>query len=189
MNARTSITYPLRIDELACAPWAGTIGITFCPGKCGDSVFGTPWQRDLDLDLGVIKTWGADAALTLVEAHELHSLQVPTLGDGFRRQQIEWHHLPIVDVSVPDEAFHRLWRVAGPAVLHTLRRGGKVLVHCRGGLGRAGTVAAALLIELGETPQEALRKVRAARPGAVETRGQERYVAGYKRMFDPEEGG
>lgn len=60
-----------------------------------------------------------------------------------------------------------------------------MLVHCRGGLGRAGTVAAALLIELGETPREALRKVRAARPGAVETRGQERYIAAYKRMFDP----
>lgn len=56
MNERTRITHPLRIDELACTPWAaGTIGITFCPGKCGDSVFGSPWQRDLDLRLGARK--------------------------------------------------------------------------------------------------------------------------------------
>ena len=44
MKARTSISHPLRIDELACAPWApGTIGITFCPGKCGDSIFDSTW--------------------------------------------------------------------------------------------------------------------------------------------------
>ena len=41
--------------------------------------------------------------------------------------------------------------------------------HCRGGIGRAGTVASRLLlIELGAaTPDEALRRVRKARPGAA----------------------
>jgi ADP-ribosyl-[dinitrogen reductase] hydrolase len=63
-----------------------------------------------------------------------------------------------------------------------------VLVHCRGGLGRAGTVAGALLIKLGETPERALRKVRAARPRAGETLGQERYLAAYTRMLEQEEG-
>jgi len=33
-----------------------------------------------------------------------------------------------------------------------------------------------LLIELGEAPLQALHRVRAARPGAVETREQELYV-------------
>lgn len=40
-----------------------------------------------------------------------------------------------------------------------------------------GTVASRLLVELGvATPEEALRRVRAARPGAVETWDQERCV-------------
>jgi ADP-ribosyl-[dinitrogen reductase] hydrolase len=41
-----------------------------------------------------------------------------------------------------------------------------------------GSVAARLLIELGESPTVALKPVRAARPGAVETREQEAYVLG-----------
>jgi ADP-ribosyl-[dinitrogen reductase] hydrolase len=54
-----------------------------------------------------------------------------------------------------------------------------VLVHCKGGLGRAGTVAALMLLELGMTPSDAIRMVRQARKGAIETPGQEQYVRGW----------
>jgi protein-tyrosine phosphatase len=59
-----------------------------------------------------------------------------------------------------------------------LRWGSRVLVHCRGGLGRAGTVSARLLVELGVPPVEAIRQVRRVRVGAIETAAQERYVLG-----------
>jgi hypothetical protein len=52
-----------------------------------------------------------------------------------------------------------------------------------GGLGRAGTVAACLLIESGVAPSEAIRKVRTARSGAIETREQERYIMAYRQRF------
>ena len=53
-----------------------------------------------------------------------------------------------------------------------------MLVHCRGGLGRAGTVAARLLVEFGEGPDEAMRRVREARSRyAIETKSQEAHVA------------
>ena len=54
--------------------------------------------------------------------------------------------------------------------------GESVVVHCRGGLGRTGLIAVRLLVELGESPVSALVRVRAARPGAVETVEQEKYV-------------
>jgi ADP-ribosyl-[dinitrogen reductase] hydrolase len=44
------------------------------------------------------------------------------------------------------------------------------LVYCCGGLGRAGTIAARLLVELGAEPITAIAGVRKARPGAIETR-------------------
>jgi ADP-ribosyl-[dinitrogen reductase] hydrolase len=50
------------------------------------------------------------------------------------------------------------------------------VVHCRGGLGRAGTVAACLLIEFGTSPAEAITLVQTQRPGAIETMAQENYV-------------
>jgi protein-tyrosine phosphatase len=53
------------------------------------------------------------------------------------------------------------------------------VIHCRGGLGRSGTVAAACLVALGHGPAEAIERVRAARPGAVESRSQEEWVRSY----------
>ena len=89
-----------------------------------------------------------------------------------------WFHLPIVDVSIPDERFEQEWDVAGEELRTMLRRRLDVLVHCRGGLGRAGTIAARLLIELGVEPTKRIENVKAARPGAIETRDQERFVKG-----------
>jgi ADP-ribosyl-[dinitrogen reductase] hydrolase len=79
-------------------------------------------------------------------------------------------------VSIPDERFERAWDVAGEELRSILRTGSSVLVHCRGGLGRAGTIAARLLVELGTEPATAIANVRAVRPGAIETSDQERFV-------------
>ena len=48
--------------------------------------------------------------------------------------------LAIVDVSTPDAGFEQQWEVAGDALRNLLRSGRDVVVHCRGGLGRAGTI-------------------------------------------------
>ena len=113
-----------------------------------------------------------------MESKELILLRVPGLGEEVVRRGLLWFHLPIVDVSTPDEHFERQWDVAGDELRTLLRNGRDVLVHCRGGLGRAGTIASRLLIELGMEPATAIRKVRAVRPGAIETHEQERYVFG-----------
>jgi ADP-ribosyl-[dinitrogen reductase] hydrolase len=69
-------------------------------------------------------------------------------------------------------------RVAGEELRSILRRKLDVLVHCRGGLGRARTIAARLLVELGMEPVNAIASVRAVRPGAIETREQEKFILG-----------
>jgi ADP-ribosyl-[dinitrogen reductase] hydrolase len=175
---RTSLTHPLRIDPLEAGAAGGLVGITFCPGKCGPSAQSHAWAHDLDTDLDAIAAWGPGAVVTLIEAHEFRMLKVPDLGERIRARGMAWHHLPVVDLAAPDARFEAGWRDAGPALAARLREGGRVLVHCRGGLGRAGTVAARLLVELGAGPDDAIRRVRAARPGAIETPAQERYVRG-----------
>ncbi|WP_247395425.1 MULTISPECIES: cyclin-dependent kinase inhibitor 3 family protein [unclassified Bradyrhizobium] len=136
------------------------------------------WVRDLTLDLDGIRDWGAAAVVTLLEPKELVLLRVERLGEEILRRNILWFHLPIVDVSIPDERFEREWVVAGEELRSILRSGSDVLVHCRGGLGRAGTIAARLLIELGMEPETAIARVRAVRSGAIETSQQERFVRG-----------
>jgi ADP-ribosyl-[dinitrogen reductase] hydrolase len=136
------------------------------------------WVRDLALDLDRIRDWRAAAVVTLLEPEELVLLRVERLGEEILRRNMLWFHLPIVDVSIPDERFEREWSVAGDKLRSMLRRRLDVLVHCRGGLGRAGTIAARLLIELGMEPTKAIEHVRAVRPGAIETNDQERFVKG-----------
>lgn len=173
---RTSLTHPLKIAALPAGPTFGRVGITFCPGKHDPHAMSGYWDRDLSLDLDVIRDWGAAAVVTLVEQNELRLLRVEQIGEEVIRRDMLWFHLPIVDVSTPDQEFEQRWSVTGDALRKLLRSGRDVLVHCRGGLGRAGTIGARLLIELGMEPTAAVRQVRAARPGAIETRDQEQYV-------------
>jgi len=184
-TTRTSRTHPLRIDEVLASDAGGVIGITFCPGKCGPSVSGYRWERDLVADLDVVSKWRPDAVLTLIERHELEMLGVIRLGEQIVARGIEWHHLPIVDVRPPDERFEAAWRTVGPLMHARLRSGGRILVHCRGGLGRAGTVAARLLVELDTAPAEAVRRVRAARPGAIESNEQLEHVLSLRAPARP----
>ena len=140
------------------------------------------WDRDLVLDLDAISDWGAAAVVTLLEPKELMLLVgVEGLGQEVSRRNMLWFHLPIVDVSIPSGKFEQTWDVAGEELRSILRRDLDVLVHCRGGLGRAGTIAARLLVELDMEPKKAIASVRAARPGAIETSDQEKFVLGIGR--------
>ena len=173
--ARTSLTHPLQIAELDTA-CGGLIGLTFCPGKQQTDGLTGAWARNLDADCDVIARWGASTVLTLIEAHELTELQVERLPAELAERNIAWHHLPIPDQDVPDERFLKAWPTLS-GELHALLAGGqRILIHCRGGLGRTGLVAACLLVERGFQANAAIRRVRAARPHAVETRAQEAYV-------------
>ena len=181
---RTSLTHPLQIAALSAGAECGRVGITFCPGKLDRHAMSGHWERDLALDLDRIRDWGAAAVVTLVEPQELTLLRVERLGEEVLRRGMLWFHLPIVDVSTPDEQFERQWN-ATAGELHTLLRSGRdVLVHCRGGLGRAGMIAGRLLVELGMKPATAIERVRAVRPGAIQTREQERYVLGVRRQIN-----
>jgi ADP-ribosyl-[dinitrogen reductase] hydrolase len=73
---RTSLTHPLEIAKLSSGPAFGSVGITFCPGKCDRHAMPGSWDRDLSLDLNVIRDWRAAAVVTLVEQKELIVLQV-----------------------------------------------------------------------------------------------------------------
>ena len=173
---RTSLTHPLAIAEVPVGPGMGRIGLTFCPGKHQPHAATGAWARDLDLDLDAVAEWGAVAVVTLIEVAEMKALNVARKGEKVAERHMAWHHLPIPDVTAPGAAFEAAWRTVGADLRARLRAGFDVLVHCKGGLGRAGTVAARLLVELGWEPAEALAAVRRVRPGAVETMAQERHV-------------
>ncbi|HEV7662665.1 MAG TPA: dual specificity protein phosphatase family protein [Chloroflexota bacterium] len=82
-------------------------------------------------------------------------------------------HLPVPDFTPPTQ---QQLRQGVAAISTALAAGTRVVVHCRGGLGRTGTLLAAYLVTQGRTPSAAIAEVRAARPGSIETQQQEAAV-------------
>ncbi|MCO7226739.1 cyclin-dependent kinase inhibitor 3 family protein [Pleionea sp. CnH1-48] len=172
---KTSVTHPLRIDYVEVTS-GGRIGLTFCPGKQGYGLYGGEWQRDLQLDLESVQQWGALHLISLMEVHEFELLGVSQFAEAVKASNLKWHHLPIKDMDIPGDAFEHLWQQVKDDLHQTLAEQGAVVIHCRGGLGRTGMLAARMLIESGVSPEKAILKVRQARPGSIETYAQEEYV-------------
>jgi len=177
MTIRTSLSHPLRIDEVPVPGTMGVIGMTLCPGKIQQNGITGAWARDLEKDLQAIETWGATTMVSLLQPHELRAVRVADL-PGQAAVRMKHYLLPIPDGGLPDKHWETSWKKAGPEIRGALARGEKVLIHCLGGLGRTGLVAARLLVEFGVDPGQAVKLVRAARRGTIETAQQEQYVLG-----------
>jgi len=171
---KTSINNPLHIDVVNVPGAPGLIGMTLCPGKKYTGPTGVH-DRDLDLDLAVIHNWGASILISLIEEHEYRKVHITDIGSRIAGRMAHLK-LPIRDVDVPDTGWEKDWQVKGPIIRAALRNGDRICVHCMGGLGRTGLLAARLLVEFGMSPDEALLAVRKARPGTIETQAQEDYV-------------
>ena len=113
---------------------------------------GAAWERDLDLDMDAVKAGGTNAVLSLIEDHEFELLGVPDLVEAVKARGIEWLHFPIRDLDTPTDDVMGIWAVMSAQLHATLERGGSVLVDCRGGLGRAGTIAALILMNVDDPP-------------------------------------
>ena len=116
-----------------------------------------------------LKAMGIASALNLTEDDWPRSWKVES---GF-----VYLHLPVEDFGTPtaDQATK-----AVRFIEENISKGG-VMVHCRAGLGRTGTIIAAYLIQTGMDPDEAIDAVRAGRPGSLEVQLQEDFVRSWKR--------
>ena len=141
------------------------------PGACSAAVRSRAWTR----------TWGARALVTLVQPFELKLLGAEHIGARAAAHGLRWYHLPVVDGAAPGSTFEEAWREVGPALHALLDDDRRVVLHCRAGIGRTGTVAARLLIERGMPPGKAIVQVRRARPGAIESPEQASWVRACRR--------
>ena len=175
---KTSGTHPLPLAAVNVPNSLGRILFTMCPGKIQPHADTGPWDRDLEADMDAILEAGTTTIITLMEAHEIEAcaLSLERIGDASAARDLAWHHCPIPDFHAPTKTWEQAWCEIGPTVRQNLRDGKTLLLHCRGGRGQAGLVAARLLVELGLPADEAISQVRAARPEAIETAVQEEHV-------------
>ena len=159
---------PLRLDDVPEASVdGGGLALTLLPGR-------RDYGRVLDQDLAAIRAGHITHVCSLLSPDEYSRYGVEGLAEAVRTAGLEHRALPILDQAVPSIAEMR-------GLVHWMRRaidgGGRVLVHCVGGLGRSGIAAACYLVAQGMEPVAAIAAVRRARsPRAIESRVQERFV-------------
>jgi protein-tyrosine phosphatase/nicotinamidase-related amidase len=168
LGRRVRRTGPLRVDWLdreRTAP--GRVGVTILPGRRDTG-------RSLPADLEALRGQGVSHVLCLLAPDELARYGVESLLSEYAAAGFGLHHLPILDGGVPTP--EELTRALG-WIEAALAGGGGVLIHCVGGLGRSGTVAACWLRSRGASAEDAIAEVRRVRtPRAIETAEQEAFV-------------
>lgn len=115
--------------------------------------------------------------VSLVEVHEFDQfISYPKFEEKIGKRNFSWFFHPLKDMTAPDEIFRERFFETQSNLLENLRSGKKIAIHCKGGLGRSGTIAALLLRHLGFSAEKSIELVRKSRPGAIETEEQEIFI-------------
>jgi hypothetical protein len=113
-----------------------------------------------DVDAAIARV-GADAVVCLNPAFELEDRYPEYVAWLRADERAVWYPIPDLGAPAVDAVLPFL-----EDLVERLHAGRTLLVHCGAGIGRAGTVAAALLVLLGAGVDEATRTVAASRPMA-----------------------
>ncbi len=120
--------------------------------------------NDLEVDLAFLRAQG------IVRIVSLTSKPLAVVSDDF-----EIIHFPIPDMGIPTP---RSCALLCQGLLADLDAR-PVLLHCHGGLGRTGTIAACCLVSRGWSAEAALRHVREINANYVQTTGQAKFIDHY----------
>ena len=146
-------------DRLSIPGIQGKLIFTPCPGTKDSSLVDS---------LATLKQAGASAVISLMPASELASNGAEDIGKQCQAQDMAWFHLPVADEQVPLEDFGQGWKASKQSILERLNAGQDIAIHCKGGSGRTGLIAARIMIEAGIPRADAIALVQALRPKAIQ---------------------
>lgn len=149
---------PHPYDLFTVAGLPGALIFTPCPGTRG---------ADLASTLDTLQAAGACAVITLLPSSELVDNQAESLPERCAARGLEWFQLPVPDEQNPGAAFDTHWQQHRQRVLELLEEDRYVAIHCKGGSGRTGLIAARILIERGVSCERAVELVQTLRPKAI----------------------
>lgn len=164
---RAQSSNKLRIDWIDTPSSQKQIGLTILPGR-GDR------KRNLKEDLMAIREAGITDIVCLATPSELKNYGVPDLLKEYQNFGFDIEAFQIRDGKAPlTKDLKKLLNQIQSKLAHNR----KILIHCVGGLGRSGLVAACFLKNIGYSSEEAIATVRKQRSQrAIETKVQESFV-------------
>jgi len=119
----------------------------------------------LEADLLGLKRGGIDILVSLLMPDEAASLGLAAEGSIAQSVGLDFISHPIPDRTTP--ANEKSFRYLVARLVDATEAGKRVGAHCRGCIGRATVTTAAVLIQLGVGPAEALAMIEQARGCAV----------------------
>lgn len=167
---------PLTIVELA--PQArSTIVMSGAPGVFvgADGALGL-CEETLIGEMLRLRDHKVDLLIGLIEDEELGSVAYEDIAEAATRVGIEVMRLPLRDFRGPNTVQSELWEGMMDRAVSSFQNGHSIALHCLAGIGRSGMMAACLLVRLGASPQDALERIRALQPEALETEEQVAYL-------------
>tara|TARA_B100000941_G_scaffold222226_1_gene164541 strand:+ start:501 stop:992 length:492 start_codon:yes stop_codon:yes gene_type:complete len=145
------------------------LGVSQFPGKNLQNIF------DLSSflkDLQIIKKQKVKIVVSLLPDNEKNKLGLDDL--IWSKEEVEYIQFPVNDFSVPPKKkFNELKKLIS-FIKENLMLSKPVLIHCNGGKGRSGMIAALVLKAMKE--KDPIKKVREKVIGAIETEEQEIFV-------------
>ena len=151
----------------------GKLGMTHAPGKPG-----LYEERVMDDDIKRLKEeYKTDVLVSLVTNKELKQMGIRGIFDTAAENDISSIRFPIKDFSIPKNL--ESVKVLVEEILSELRAGRNVVIHCWGGFGRTGMIAACVLVEFGYNAEDAMWLIRNAREWTIETSMQEAFIRAY----------
>ena len=156
--------------DILVLPKQGRLIFTPCPGTKG---------VDLATSVSQLHQAGADAIVTMIKDEELDKFDASSLPDVVRQNGMTWFHFPVEDDAAPAEAFEQSWLASKSDVLALIEQGKCVAIHCRGGSGRTGFMAAVIMRELGMDEAQATDRVKGLRPNSLKLPAHTEYLAAH----------
>ena len=178
MTTKTSDSHPLYVTQIDDSR-PGKVGLTFAPGKhCAGAYAGGFWARDLAKDLDhLVAEYKTGLLVCLLEDHELSALKIPSLIDEAAKR------MSVLRLRIPDGGVlpsAKPVRELVTAIENAALADTNVVIHCRGGLGRAGTVGGCYLKHIGRTDEQVFAALRKRhKTSCPETAGQREFIRAF----------
>ncbi len=118
-------------------------------------------NEQLEEEIVRLKKLGVDVLVSMLTAAEIHEMGLRKEAELCQKQQIEFINFPIEDRQVPVSS--EKIKLLAENIDNALSEHKKVMIHCRGGIGRVTLLAGLVLFRRGYTTNQALEKIRSVR--------------------------